>query len=86
MPKTDLTKLTIAELQKKKQVYRTMGGTLIGALSVLIIVLFYGTLNKPDRIAVFIPLAIIPLALSPIVLLIFKSAKDVQKEIDSRGQ
>ena len=79
MKDNKLSTKTLEELQKNKKFIKTITIMLISALSLLLILTIYITIIKG-----FTPLLIIPLALSPIVLLNLNSIRSIDKAIKLR--
>ena len=79
MKDNKLSTKTLEELQKNKKFIKTITIMLISALSLLLVLTIYITFIKG-----FTPLLIIPLALSPIVLLNLNSIRSIDKAIKLR--
>ncbi len=79
MKDNKLSTKTLEELQKNKKFIKTITIMLITALSLLLVLTIYITFIKG-----FTPLLIIPLALSPIVLLNLNSIRSIDKAIKLR--
>ncbi len=69
------------ELLKKQKLTSTVTGILAGMLLLLLILATYISLTKG-----FSALIVIPIALSPTLMMNFKTVKDIKQELKSRGQ
>ena len=76
-----LSELTNEELLKKKKTTKFVIGILLGALTFLVVLNFVNIFNGVQKWSVLG----IPLALLPIVLVIYNSNKEIDKELKSRN-
>ncbi len=76
-----LSELTNEELLKKKKTTKFVMGLLLGALTCLVVLNFVNIFNGVQKWSVLG----IPLALLPIVLVIYNSNKEIDKELKSRN-
>ena len=80
MEKENYAELTKEDLISKKKILGVVTGALLGALTVLLIITILSTIKKG-----FTPLVIIPLALSPILVINFSQIAAISKELKSRN-
>ncbi|MGJ1198637.1 redox-active disulfide protein 2 [Sphingobacterium spiritivorum] len=81
MKTENLKEMSDEELLKKKRITSTATGVLAGMLLLLLILATYISLTKG-----FSALIVIPIALSPTLILNFKTIKEIKLELKSRGQ
>lgn len=81
MKTENLKEMSDEELLKKKRITSTATGVLAGMLLLLLILATYISLTKG-----FSALIVIPIALSPTLILNFKTVKEIKLELKSRGQ
>lgn len=79
----DLKDKTSHQLKNELRGTKLITGALIGVLILLFIICVYGLLKKEEN-SVFMFLIIIPLALSPIVILNYRNMKKINKELELR--
>ncbi|EFK57067.1 redox-active disulfide protein 2 [Sphingobacterium spiritivorum] len=80
MKTENLKEMSDEELLKKKRITSTATGVLAGMLLLLLILATYISLTKG-----FSALIVIPIALSPTLILNFKTVKEIKLELKSRG-
>ncbi|MGJ1262201.1 redox-active disulfide protein 2 [Sphingobacterium spiritivorum] len=80
MKTENLKEISDEELLKKKRITSTATGVLAGMLLLLLILATYISLTKG-----FSALIVIPIALSPTLILNFKTVKEIKLELKSRG-
>ncbi|SUJ30889.1 Uncharacterised protein [Sphingobacterium spiritivorum] len=81
MKTENLKEMSDEELLKKKRITSTATGVLAGMLLLLLILATYISLTKG-----FSALIVIPIALSPTLILNFKTIKEIKLELKSRGR
>ncbi|MGJ1430651.1 redox-active disulfide protein 2 [Sphingobacterium spiritivorum] len=81
MKTENLKEMSDEELLKKQKLTSTVTGILAGMLLLLLILATYISLTKG-----FSALIVIPIALSPTLMMNFKTVKDIKQELKSRGQ
>ncbi|QQS95196.1 redox-active disulfide protein 2 [Sphingobacterium spiritivorum] len=81
MKTENLKEMSDEELLKKKRITSTATGVLAGMLLLLLILATYISLTKG-----FSALIVIPIALSPTLILNFKTVKEIKLELKSRGR
>lgn len=82
MKKTELSKLTIEDLNKKNESFKLMTGILVGMLIVLFGVGVYVTIVDFK----FLPIPIVAVALFPLVILSYGQGKKLRTEIARRNK
>ncbi len=80
MKSNKLTELSLEDLKKQQKVLKTVSGVFIGVLLALCIILIY-TYFKTKQLT---PLMVIPIALSPIIIVNYLNTRKITKEINSR--
>lgn len=80
MKKNNLSEKSSEDLVKTKQILSVITGMLAGALILIIVIALF-----QSNIKIMLPLMIIPLALSPIVIVNFIQIKSIAKELKSRN-
>ncbi|MGJ1364754.1 redox-active disulfide protein 2 [Sphingobacterium spiritivorum] len=80
MKTENLKEMSDEELLKKKRITSTATGVLAGMLLLLLILATYISFTKG-----FSALIVIPIALSPTLILNFKTVKEIKLELKSRG-
>ncbi|PUB34744.1 hypothetical protein C8J95_102412 [Elizabethkingia sp. YR214] len=79
MKNENFSDLSTEELLKKQKTIKPLTITLIGTLILLFVLSLFITFKKG-----FTALLVVPIALSPIVILNLNNLKNIQKEINSR--
>ncbi len=82
MKRNKLTELSLEKLKKQQQILKTVTGIFIGVLLVLSFTLIY-TYFKTKELS---PLMIMPITLSPLVIMNYLNTKKITKEINSRKE
>jgi hypothetical protein len=79
LKKENYAEMSIEELQKKRKTTQFLMGLLLGALLLSLVLNIF--VNKKG----FLGIAAVPLCLSPILILNYKSVKAINEELKSRG-